>query len=90
MTQLTVRDADKHLGNAPKQEAEARGWSANKLFLQLLRESVGLLPQSRPAVYTGLDPWRASGRTRKQRSLSSVWLSNGRWTQSLGFAPVIE
>lgn len=56
MTQLTVRDADKHLGNAPKQETEARGWSANKLFLQLLRESVGLLPQSRPAVYTGLDP----------------------------------
>ncbi len=55
MTQLTVRDVDEHLGNALKREAEARGLSVNKLVLQLLRESVGLSPQSRPAVYTDLD-----------------------------------
>ena len=55
MTQLTVRDVDEHLGNELKREAEARGLSVNKLVLQLLRESVGLSPQSRPAVNTDLD-----------------------------------
>lgn len=55
MTQLTVRDVDERLGEALKQEAEARGLSVNRLVLQLLRESVGLSGRKRPLVFTDLD-----------------------------------
>ena len=55
MTQLTVRDVDRHLSEALKHEAETRGLSVNRLVLLLLRESVGLSPRQRPPMFDDLD-----------------------------------
>lgn len=74
MTQLTIRDVDERLGEALKQEAESLGLSVNRLVLQLLRESVGLLPRRAPAIYTDLDhlagTWSAEEAAQFERQLT--------------------
>ena len=55
MTQLTIRNIEKQLHNALKQEASRKNTSMNRLVVHILKEAMGLEAQSAQKSYHDLD-----------------------------------